>query len=215
MGHVVVIYAHPYPDRSRANRALFDAVRTLHGVDARPIYDLYPDFAIDAELEQAAVARADTIVWQHPIYWYTVPALLKLWWEKVLCHGWAYGAGGTALVGKRCLWVATTGGDEHAYGEGGMHVHPFATYEPVVRQTARFCGMQWLDPLVLHGAHRVSEVDLFAFAGRYRERLMSLLGTTPTPVAAQAAQPASVDPRHASMAELGLAPSAADPEGGR
>lgn len=204
MGHVVLIHAHPYPDRSRANRVLFDAVRTLPGVDARPIYDLYPDFAIDAEAEQAALTRADAIIWQHPIYWYTVPALLKLWWEKVLCHGWAYGAGGTALVGKRCLWVATTGGDELAYGEGGMHAHPFETYEPVVRQTARFCGMQWLDPLVLHGAHRVSEADLFAFAGRYRERVRSLVATAPT-----LSPPAAPPP---SMAELGLAPTAAQPE---
>lgn len=118
---VVVIYAHPYPDRSRANRVLFDAVRALPGVDARAIYDLYPDFDIDIEAEQAALMAAHTVVWQHPVYWYTAPALMKLWFEKVLAHDWAYGAKGRALVGKRCLWVVTTGGDASSYGEGGMH----------------------------------------------------------------------------------------------
>ena len=97
MARAVVIYAHPYPDRSRANRVLFDAVRSLPGVDARPIYDLYPEFWVDVRAEQAALSRADVVVWQHPIYWYSAPALLKLWWEKVLTHGWAYGKGGEAL----------------------------------------------------------------------------------------------------------------------
>ncbi len=177
MSHgIVVIYAHPYPDRSRANRVLFDAVKSLPGVDARAIYDLYPDFHIDVEAEQKALTLAHTVVWQHPLYWYTVPAMLKLWWEKVLAHGWAYGDGGRALVGKRCLWVTTTGGDEASYGDGGMHHLPFSSFEPVVAQTARFCGMQWLEPLVLHAAHRVGEPELFRFAGAYRERMATLFG---------------------------------------
>ncbi len=46
---------------------------------------------------------------------------------------------------------------------------------PVVQQTARFCGMIWLEPLVLHGAHRISLGELHAFAARYRARLESLV----------------------------------------
>jgi glutathione-regulated potassium-efflux system ancillary protein KefF len=197
MSRAVLIYAHPYPDRSRANRVLFDAVRTLPGVDARPIYDLYPDFAIDVEAEQAALARADLVIWQHPIYWYTVPALLKHWWEKVLAHGWAYGHGGDALVAKRCLWVATTGGDLDAYSETGMHAHPLASYEPVVRQTARFCGMAWQTPLVLHGAHRVTETALYAFAGSYRQTVIDLCGCEP--VATEGLAQAIPEPRPSAL----------------
>ena len=83
---------------------------------------------------------------------------------------------GRALVGKRCLWVVTTGGDEASYGDGGMHALPFATFEPVVAQTARFCGMQWLDPLVVHAAHRIDDEELFRQAGVYRDRLSALFG---------------------------------------
>lgn len=196
----VLIYAHPYPDRSRANDILYGAVKDLAGVDARPIYDLYPDFAIDVEAEQEALARADVVVWQHPIYWYTVPALLKHWWEKVLAYGWAYGTGGRALVGKRVLWVPTTGGDASAYGPDGMHALPFSDYEPVVRQTARFCGMTWVEPLVVHGAHRLSEAELYATAGRYRERLGELLAT-PSSVVAEALpfEPALLPPPPEAM----------------
>lgn len=171
---IALVYAHPYPDRSRANRLLLDAVADLPGLEVRRLYDRYPDFGIDVAAEQAWLARADTLVWQHPIYWYSVPGLMKQWIDKVLSHGWAYGEGGTALRGKRTLWVCTTGGDPAAYGHDGMHAHDFATYEPPIRQTVRFCGMEWLEPIVVHGAHRVPESELIACAARYRARLEEL-----------------------------------------
>ena len=96
-------------------------------------------------------------MWQHPLYWYGVPALLKLWCEEVLVRGWAYGDGGTALSGKDCLWVTTTGALPDAYSDGGVHGHPFEAFVPAVAQTARFCGMHWLPiRIVVHGAHRIA-----------------------------------------------------------
>jgi glutathione-regulated potassium-efflux system ancillary protein KefF len=168
---VLVVFAHPYPNRSRANRALLDGVSGAPGVEVRSLYDRYPDFAIDVEDEQEALSRASTVVWQHPMYWYSVPALLKHWFDKVLTRGWAYGAGGTALRGKRCQWVVTTGGDERAFALEGMHAHPFASFVPAIEQTARFCGMSWEAPLVVHGAHRVTESALEERAREYRALL--------------------------------------------
>jgi glutathione-regulated potassium-efflux system ancillary protein KefF len=172
---ILVLQAHPYPDRSRANRALGRAIEGLSGVQVRSLYDLYPDFAIDVEAEQGALSACSVVVWQHPIYWYTVPALLKLWFEKVLTAGWAYGQGGRALAGKRCLWVTTTGADESGYSATGMHEHPFESFVPVVSQTAKFCGMIWLEPIIVHGAHLVSPGALDAAGARYRARLEALL----------------------------------------
>src|SRR5687768_12986761 len=108
---ILVLQAHPYPDRSRANRALERAIEGIPGVDIRSLYDLYPDFSIDVAAEQSALLACSVVVWQHPLSWYTVPALLKLWFEKVLTTGWAYGEGGRAIAGKRCLWVVTTDTD--------------------------------------------------------------------------------------------------------
>jgi glutathione-regulated potassium-efflux system ancillary protein KefF len=171
----LLVFAHPYPDRSRANRALLDAVRDLPGLEQHSLYELYPDFAIDVEAEQHALARAPLVIWQHPLYWYSVPALLKHWFDKVLARGWAYGEGGTALQGKRCLWVTTSGAEAHAYREGGMHAYPFEAYVPVVEQTARFCGMHWEPPIVVHGAHRIPESELEQTAAAYRERVLALM----------------------------------------
>jgi glutathione-regulated potassium-efflux system ancillary protein KefF len=172
---ILVIQAHPYPDRSRANRALGRAIEGLPGVERRSLYDLYPDFSIDVEAEQRALSACSVVVWQHPLYWYTVPALLKLWFEKVLALGWAYGQGGRALVGKRCLWVTTTGADADGYSTTGMHAHPFEAFVPVVKQTAQFCGLIWLDPIIVHGAHRIDSAELAGEGARYRARLAGLL----------------------------------------
>jgi glutathione-regulated potassium-efflux system ancillary protein KefF len=171
---ITLIYAHPYPDRSRANRVLIDAVRDVPGVQVRSLYDLYPDFAIDVEAEQAALSEAHTMIWQHPLYWYSVPGLLKHWFDKVLVHGWAYGEGGTALAGKTCLWVATSGGDEAAFSPGGMHGHPFESFVPAISQTALFCGMRFEEPFIVHGAHRRSSEAMRAEATRYRQRVVQL-----------------------------------------
>ena len=171
---IAVLQAHPYPDRSRANRLLTRAVDDLPGVVVRSLYDLYPDFAIDVQAEQQVLEAAEVVVWQHPLFWYSAPALLKLWYEQVLTDGWAYGPGGDALRGKPCLWVVTTGGDDGDYRAEGVHGHPFQAFASVVRQTAIFCGMTWLDPLVVHGANRVDDETLHAWGERYRDTLVSL-----------------------------------------
>jgi glutathione-regulated potassium-efflux system ancillary protein KefF len=168
---IALIYAHPYPNRSRAGRALLSAVSSLEGVVVRSLYERYPDFSIDVEAEQRVLADATLIVWQHPVYWYGPPPLLSLWFEKVLARGWAYGKGGEALRGKACLWVPTTGGDTDAYREGGMHGHPFQQFTAPIEQTARFCGMSWEAPLIVHGSHHASDSALRDRGREYRGRL--------------------------------------------
>ena len=147
----------------------------LPQVDVHRLYDAYPDFSIDAAAERERLKSARMVIWQHPLYWYGVPALLKLWFEMVLVRGWAYGDGGVALNGKDCLWVTTTGALPEAYSEHGVHGHPFAAFAPAVRQTARFCGMNWLDPIVVHGAHRLEPSQLHVQAQRYRVFLQDYL----------------------------------------
>jgi glutathione-regulated potassium-efflux system ancillary protein KefF len=171
---VLLILAHPYPDRSIANAQLLEAVRDLQGVQVRSLYDLYPTFDIDVSAEQSALREAAVVVWQHPLYWYSVPSLLKLWFEKVLARGFAYGPDGDALRGKRCLWVVTTGGDEQAFGAHGMHGRPLHEFMPAVEQTALFCGMHWEEPMFVYGAHRLPPGELALAARGYRERLSAL-----------------------------------------
>lgn len=170
---ILVLTAHPYPQHSRAGKALLAAVHDLPGVEVRSLYDLYPDFDIDVAGEQAALTRADLVVWLHPLYWYSVPAMLKHWFDVVLARGWAYGAGGSALHDKHCLWVATTGGDAAAYSPEGMHRQPFEAFMPAIEQTARFCGMHWTPPLIVHGAYQIADAELARAAEQFRMRLLA------------------------------------------
>jgi glutathione-regulated potassium-efflux system ancillary protein KefF len=168
---VALIYAHPYAERSLANSELQKAIDDLHFIDRRPLYDLYPDFDIDADTERKHLAKVDLIVLQHPVYWYSMPGLLKQWIDEVLSLGWAYGDGGRALHGKHMLWVATTGADFRAYSPEGPHGHPFEVFTAPMRQTALFCGMEWLDPIIVHDAH-ADQNQVAACGALYRERLL-------------------------------------------
>jgi len=170
---IALIYAHPHPARSRANRVLLDAARRVPSVTVRSLYDTYPDFAIDVAAERQLLVESQLIVWQHPLMWYSSPALQKLWFDTVLGDGWATGEGGTALVGKSCLWVTTTGAPAAGYTPEGAHRFPFAAFVPVMEMTARYCGMIWLPPLVLHGAHQVDDDVLHRHAAEYRQRLLA------------------------------------------
>jgi glutathione-regulated potassium-efflux system ancillary protein KefF len=174
---ILLLLAHPRFRRSIAGRALLAAVQDLPEVRVHSLYDTYPDFSIDAAAERNLLLSARLVIWQHPLYWYGVPALLKLWFEDVLVRGWAYGEGGQALQGKDCLWVTTTGALVEAYSETGAHGHAFDAFVPPVRQTAGFCGLNWLDPIVVHGAHRLDPVTLEAHAQHYRARLQQYIAS--------------------------------------
>jgi glutathione-regulated potassium-efflux system ancillary protein KefF len=167
---ILVVHAHPYPRRSRATAALLAALRDLPELEVRSLYDLYPDFDVDVAAEQRALERARLVVWLAPLYWYSVPALMKQWFDAVLAGGWAHGEGGTALRGKDCLWATTTG-DVEKYAMTGPHAHEFTAFVPALEQTARYCGMTWLEPFVVHSAHEIEAAALENAAREFRARL--------------------------------------------
>ena len=171
--NVLVLVAHPQMAQSRVNRRLERAARQLGTVQVRDLYALYPDYLIDVEAEQAALAAATLIVWQHPIHWYGMPPLMKLWLDEVLAFGWAYGPGGTALRGKDLWLAATTGGPEESYRPQGYNRYFFDAFLPPYEQTAALCGLRFLPPLLLHGAHRAGREEIEAHARTYAERLAS------------------------------------------
>lgn len=174
---IVVIVAHPQMEHSRINRRLMRAARRLPAsadspvIVVRDLYALYPDYLIDIEAEQALIAPAKLIVWQHPIHWYSMPPLMKLWLDGVLAFGWAYGPGGTALRGKDLWLVATTGGPQESYHPHSYNRYFFEAFMPPYEQTATLCGMRFLPPLVLHGSHRVEEADVQSHLEVYSQRL--------------------------------------------
>jgi len=170
---VYVIAAHPQWRDSRVNRQLMQAARSLPDVDVNDLYGTYPDYAIDVEAEQERLARADLLVLLHPIQWYSMPPLQKLWLDEVLAWGWAYGPGGDALRGKDCWLVATTGGPEASYHPQSYNRYFFDAFLPPYEQTAALCGMRFLPPLLFHGARSATHEELVAHVAVFKDRLAS------------------------------------------
>lgn len=187
MPDVLVVAAHPQLEHSRATRALMQAAARLDParVEVRDLYALYPDYLIDVPTEQAALSRARLLVWLHPVHWYSMPPLLKLWLDEVFSFGWAYGPGGHALKGKDLWLAASTGGPEDSYRPDGYNRYFFDAFLHPCEQTAALCGMRSLPPMVVHGAHRASDAELAQQAELFAQRLQAWPGAAGWPELAE------------------------------
>lgn len=168
---ILVLFAHPALHKSRVQRALAEAARRVKGVTFHDLYESYPDFLLDVEREQALLRAHDLIVFQHPFYWYSSPAILKEWQDLVLEYGFAFGEQGTALRGKRLWSVLSAGGPQDSYGSESHSPFTMAELLSPFAQTARFCGMAYLPPFVVHGARGLSREEIAAHAEEYARRL--------------------------------------------
>jgi glutathione-regulated potassium-efflux system ancillary protein KefG len=173
---VLLQFIHPALERSRVNASLLEAVIDLPGVTLNDLYEQYPDGAIDVRREQSLLLEHDAIVFQHPLYWYSSPALFKEWQDLVLEHGFAYGQRGTKLVGKYWLSALSAGGAASSYCSTGDNRFGLRTLLSPFEQTARLCGMRFLPPFVVFGSHRLeSEAALMPHARAYRQALTQLM----------------------------------------
>lgn len=174
MPSVLILFAHPALEKSRVNRRLLNAVTGLDGVTINDLYDEYPEFDVDAKREQRLLLQHEVVVFQHPFYWYSTPALLKQWEDLVLEHGWAYGSGGTALAGKTALSAVTAGGAEKAYQNEGYNRFTMRQLLAPVEQTTYLCGMKYLPPFVVHGTHSLTPQLIDRHAADYRSVIEAL-----------------------------------------
>jgi glutathione-regulated potassium-efflux system ancillary protein KefG len=157
------------------NGELARAARELSGVTVRDLYEEYPTLYIDVPREQALLLEHDVIVFQHPFYWYSAPAILKEWQDLVLEHGWAYGHGGDQLRGKVTFNAVTTGGPASAYQKNGYNRFTMRELLAPFDQTAHLCGMRFLAPFVVHASLRVAGAkDVEPHALAYQRLLAAL-----------------------------------------
>ena len=171
---ILVLFAHPRLRQSVVQRAMLAAIKGLDDVTVRDLYADYPDLMIDPRREQAELLGHDLLVLQHPLYWYSSPAIVKEWLDVVLEEGWAYGSGGNRLHGKFLLNALSTGGPQEAYHGQGRNRFPVRTLLAPFDQTAYLCGMGWLEPFVVHAGRKLDSAALSSRAERYRDLLVGL-----------------------------------------
>ncbi|MFM2480483.1 NAD(P)H-dependent oxidoreductase [Celerinatantimonas sp. YJH-8] len=180
MARILIIFAHPALHKSQANSRLLAAVSHLPNVTIRDIYQIYPSGYIDVLAEQALLREHDILVFQHPFYWYSCPALLKEWIDLVLTRGYAYAADPELkLPLTACLSVITTGGSIGSYRDGGYNQYPIRDFLLPFEQTARLCDMEYLPPFILDSVNKNADFSRFEqVATRYREVIIQLRDET-------------------------------------
>ncbi len=178
-----ILLFHPDSERSRVNTALSRAAAGLHNVALADMAALYPAglaMERDSAPEAARLLRADRIVLQFPMQWYSTPALLKQWQDVVLTR-MAYmhwNTEGAGLAGKPLMVAATMGAEEATYRPKGRNRFTLAELLTPLQASANRFAMEWQDPFLVYGADALGGDDL-AEAGHAYTRALSRLASSP------------------------------------
>ncbi len=173
---ILILFAHPAMQKSRVNKRLIEPLSKVEGVTFHDLYDSYPDLYIDVEREKSLLLENDIIIFHHPFYWYSSPAIIKEWQDLVLEFGFAYGPGGTALEGKIMMNVISAGASRHAYTREGHNKYSIREFLRPFEQTANLCHMKYLPPFVLHDAMNINvNLDLHFYSELLRNMLTLLM----------------------------------------
>ena len=172
---ILILFAHPMFERSLVNQALVKHIPKSTYITFHDLYEEYPDFDIDVQREQELVENHDIIIWQHPLYWYSCPPLLKQWIDLVLEYNWAYGKKGNFLKGKKLIQVITTGGKQENYCATGRDRYTIPDLLEPFNQTAKVCQMYYLPPFVIHGSHDISDEEVDYHSKQYEQLLQYLI----------------------------------------
>ncbi|MDH5188074.1 MAG: NAD(P)H-dependent oxidoreductase [Rhodospirillaceae bacterium] len=152
MARVLVNLFHPNLGASRGNAAMIDALKGLDSVHINDAYAHYGDsIKIDVAREKELLENHDILVFQHPLYWYSGPVLMKAWMEQAIERGWAYPPGiGTALQGKIWMHGVTASGPKNSYSWQGYNHNSISDYLLPYKGTANLCGAIWKKPYAIH-----------------------------------------------------------------
>ncbi len=147
----------------------------------------------DVKAEQERLLWADVLILQFPLWWYSMPAILKGWVDRVYAYGFAYGVGelsdrhwgdrfgeGT-LAGKRAMLIVTTGGWEEHYSTRGINGPIDDLLFPINHGILYYPGYDVLPPFVAYRVDRLDDAGFQSVAERLRERMRTLGSIPPIP----------------------------------
>ena len=134
-------------------------------------------FSADILSEQEKVAWCDIMIWQFPLYWFSVPAILKGWIDKVFAMGKFYDNGKIYdhgfSVGKKAFLSVTTGGPEKNYVDdkyGNINSILF----PIHRGILEFLGFAVLQPEVIYSVEKLADEERKMILNNWVERLRNI-----------------------------------------
>ncbi|GME76004.1 unnamed protein product [Ambrosiozyma monospora] len=167
--------------------------------------------------EQEKLKWADLLILQFPMWWFSMPAILKGWIDRVFTNGLAYGVGYSdekphgerygegSFKGKRAMLSITIGGSENAFSETGLSGDIFDLLYPIQHGILYYTGYSVLNPFLVHGTFSVSDEAYAKTVAELRERLKNL--ETEEPIAFRTQNGGDYD-----LKTLKLKPEAFDPK---
>lgn len=131
---------------------------------------------ITAEIEK--IRWAERLIFQFPLWWFSTPAILKGWFDKVLVKGFAYDTGKTfsngLLQGKTAALVVTTQSPESAYQKEGVHQATIDAFLRPIEHTLRFAGIKVLPHFVTFDAFKFDTERKKTIISQYQDYLKTL-----------------------------------------
>lgn len=135
-------------------------------------------FVPDLQVEMDKLAWCDVLVFQFPIWWLGLPAILKGWVDRVFAVGRAYGGGrwfeGGFFAGKRAMCAVSVGGLENVYSADGVYAPIEDVLYSVHRGIFAFTGFSVIEPFVVYGPGRINAAERAVYLEDYVERLLTL-----------------------------------------
>jgi NAD(P)H dehydrogenase (quinone) len=143
----------------------------------------------DVIAEQEKLRWADAVIFQFPYWWFSMPAIMKGWVERVFAYGFAYGVGDSNhwrygdgnLKSKRAMLSITIGGPEKDYSDRGINGAIADLLFPIHHGILFFPGMSALPPFLVYSTSRLTSESYETVAEAYKQRLLTLLTTEPIP----------------------------------
>lgn len=140
---------------------------------------LAPD--IQAELDK--ILWADLLIFQFPMYWYSLPAILKGWFDRIFLSGPIYGGkrfynhGG--LVGKKALLAFTLGGRNDMFQENAIHGPMESLLRPIQQGILGYTGLDVLPPFIGYHIPYLTDEKRADILQDYQKYLLNLEKLTP------------------------------------
>lgn len=140
-------------------------------------------FTPELKAEMDKLAWADMVIFQFPLWWFSLPAILKGWVDRVFAMGFAYGMAQSyesgVFRGKRGMLSFTTGGPARAYLSSARNGNMDDLILHIQRGMLYFVGMEVLPPFIAYGASRCTPEERAAYLEAYRQRLLTIESTAP------------------------------------
>ena len=185
-GHEVVVsdlYAMGFdPVSDRRNFITVKNPERLKQQDEEAYASERNGYAADVQAEMDKLAWCDVLIFQFPIWWLGMPAILKGWVDRVFAVGRTYGGGRYfdrgVFTGKRAMCSVTVGGPPDVYSEIGIYGPIPPILFPINHGILNFVGFTVIEPFVVYSPSRISLEERAAYLASYRERLLSLEATS-------------------------------------